>query len=526
MQTLYLQVDHDNEKVTALQTQPDNRHESPEYHYADLLAQKKRWETQGHIGHFQLGAEFYNFECVPLSERVDLFVLSRGTTTNADDVATLEAFTLAGKVFDHCKSANDLCFQAVKFSQDLLKIDRTGVLLLSENKEQIIGTWGTNVKGEIVNESDLSLPLAENPWMEEALAKHGALVVKEDIALLDYGKAVGKGWNAIISIYYGHEPLGWFCCDNLITQQPMTLNLRSQITHFATMVGQWLIRKKNEESLRLMNEYLEVEVKDKTAELQNTIKALTRTQSDLVNTERTKALASFTAGIAHEINNPLGFIRSNLSFIGKVSSKVLTDIDSEDQTARERSLKMLKEIDVVIDESVEGLDRVSNIISMLQPLNKLADEAAQDFNLQEAIEFAVMGLDNPNAKIDIRSGTPGIKVKLPLQIFTLAFENVMENALNAIKNTESARIIVEIQHANGELEVAIQDNGAGIKPEDLNSIFTPFFTTKAPGEGLGLGLSLSDNLIQLANGRMAATSELGAGTTMKISFNEGVIVHG
>ncbi len=527
MHTLYLKVDHETAHVSPLEATLNSIELAlPDIRYSDLMPKQQIWKQDSQSRCIQLEGDFYNLTIVPLASQIDLYVLQPASTIEPSEVSTLEAFTLGGKVFDQCRTIDELCFQAVKFAKDLMHIDRAGVLLLSENKTHITGSWGTNVKGEIVNESDLSLPLDENLWMQEALSKHGVLVVKEDIPLLNYGKKVGTGWNAIVSIYYGQEPLGWFCCDNLISQSPMSLPLRSQITHFGSMIGQWLIRLKNEESLRKMNEFLEDEVKEKTAELQNTITALTQTQSELVNTERTKALASFTAGIAHEINNPIGFIRSNLSFIGKVSSKVLKDVNSGDNSAREKSLKMLNEIDSVIDESVEGLDRVSNIISMLQPLNKLADETAQLFDLQQAIEFAVMGIENPAIAIVIQNQEPGVKVSLPLQIFTLAIENVLENALNAVEEAKDPIILINIARKKNNLEVDISDNGKGIKPEDLNNIFTPFFTTKAPGEGLGLGLSLSDNLIQLANGRMTVSSELGHGTTMKISFNAGVIDHG
>ena len=524
MKNLYLKVDHHNRQVTQLL----NADSDPEEvicmtDYNHILEKKRIWDDQRN---FQIENQNFTLELLPIDKQADLYVLSLAESALSDEAKTLEAFTLAGKVFDHCESENELCFHTVKFAKDILSIDRAGLLLYSPDQERIVGTWGTDVDGNIVNESDLSLPLNDNPWMKEALLKKGVLIIKENVDLLDYGKSVGKGWNAIVSIYYGNEPLGWFCCDNLVHHRPIDPWLRLQIGHFATLVGQWLIRRKNEDKLRLLNQSLERQIKEKTAELQNTIQALTHTQADLINTERSKALASFTAGIAHEINNPIGFIRSNLSFIGKVSSRILAALSQEDSVQKRQSLDMLNEIDAVIDESVEGLDRVSNIISMLQPLNKLADEVPQAFNLQNAIEFAVMGIDNEHVQIRFNNPMKDLEVMLPLQIFTLAIENVLENSLSAVKSTESAAIEVNIECTDTALIVSVQDNGHGIKPEDIDQIFTPFFTTKAPGDGLGLGLSLSNNLIQLAGGRMKATSVFGQGTLMTISFDNGVIVHG
>jgi signal transduction histidine kinase len=318
--------------------------------------------------------------------------------------------------------------------------------------------------------------------------------------------------------------LGWLCCDNLISGGTLTYSLKSKITHFGTMLGQWLIRSKNERELKRLNQNLEEEVLQKTEDLQNSLDALVQTQSQLIHTERTKALSTFTAGVAHEINNPIGFIRSNLSYIGKVSSKVLDQMNKLDIPVLEKAESMLGDIDQVLDESVEGLDRVKNIISMLQPLNKLADEKPQHFDILQAVEFAVMGLDIPEDTIQVRSELPDAQqVRLPLQIFTLAIEHILENSRDAIKRVSKPSIDVCLTTSKTHLIISCTDNGYGISSANIGSIFLPFFTTKAPGEGLGLGLSLSQNLIQLANGNITAKSVEGKYTTLTIEFEKGVL---
>jgi signal transduction histidine kinase len=493
-----------------------------EISYSLVLDQLAQWRDKKV---FQLNDIRYQVQELVISDSVLLLALERYETAILSEISSvsLDMFNLINAVFDSCTTQNEICFHGVKFIKDSLGIDRAGVLLLSENEKDVLGTWGTNEKGEMVSENDLVIPLEHNHWMGDSLARKGVLIVKKDVELTNYSDVVGKGWNAIVSIYHGSSPLGWLCCDNLVTGRPLTQSLESQITHFGTMLGQWLIRTKNESELVRLNENLEKEVEQKTEVLLSTIEVLRNTQDELVRKERTGALSTFTAGVAHEINNPIGFIRSNLSFIGKVSSKVLSVLEPMDNSGLTKPKGMLSEVDQVIDESVEGLDRIKNIISMLQPLNKLADEAPQTFDIVQAVEFAIMGLPDDSINVSVQASLATNVVNLPMQIFTLAFENVLENALQAVSEKSKPEIVVRVLVDKGYLIVSTQDNGKGISVDNIGSVFLPFFTTESPGEGLGLGLSLSQNLINIANGDMTVESEEGKGTTMNITFNEGVI---
>lgn len=527
MSDLYLRVDKAAQQFALMEPGPEPLNKLLSMlKYRDIELQIRNWQANEV---FALGGKYFRVKTLALSDTVDLLVLTPRDQGGPDPAqlvaATLEAFTLASKVFDHCKSTNEMCFQAVKFAKDMLKFDRAAVLLLSKDEKHVLGTWGTNAKGEIVEEADMKLPLSDFPWLETALKQPGQLIVEDNVTLKEYDRAVGSGWNGVVSIFYNESPLGWFCCDNLLSGREIDNSLKSQIAHFGTVIGQWLIRKENEEALKRFNETLEREISNQTAKLQETIEELSQAQTDLVSNERAKALSTFTAGIAHEINNPIGFIRGNLSFIGKISDKVIAQIEALEGDELAKSKKFLKEIDQVIDESVEGLDRVSNIISMLQPLNKLAEEDPQDFDLKQAIEFAAMGIDAGDVEVTVDCQLTHVHVMLPLQMFTLALENVMENAIDAAKRSseDQGRIVIKLEEKNNKLWITIADNGNGIPEDQMNTIFSPFFTTKPPGEGLGLGLSLSENLIQLANGRMHVISKENQGTAMSIIFNSEVI---
>jgi len=284
-----------------------------------------------------------------------------------------------------------------------------------------------------------------------------------------------------------------------------------------------LAGNKSETDLLQLNETLEHQVEGTAEELQLTIDRLQRTQKDLVNTEKAKSLSHFTAGIAHEINNPIGFIRGNLSFIGKVTSEVLDALSSLSDDRFKKPKLMLSEVDSVIDESVEGLDRVSNIISMLQPLNKLSDESAQEFDVIESIEFFIMGLEEGADIVSLIKPNKKIQVNLPLQVFTLALENVVSNALDAVSDVEDGFVRIEIFINDTDFGVKVTDNGIGIAPDQISIIFNPFYTTKPVGKGVGLGLSLSENLLKMINADIKVESNLGSGTEVYIHFPKGAM---
>lgn len=431
----------------------------------------------------------------------------------------------AEHAFAHCKNLDDICHEAVQISLNVLCIDRAGILLLSDDQTKVKGTWGTDENGQIKDEHDLEMSLYDNHWMKDSLEQKGALIVKENIPLTSYDKEVGTGWNAIVSIWHGEKPIGWFACDNLIKGAPMTAHLKDVIAVFGTIFGQWYIRKRTEMELHELTDTLEQQIYEKTSELQATIDSLSSTQSELVDTEKANALSHFTAGVAHEINNPISFIKSNLSYIGKVSSKVLESIEALNLDSLNKPSQMLKEVDQVIDESVEGLDRVSDIVSLLQPLNKLADEEPQVFDVKSSIEFYIMSLEEGSEYVDLILPDEPISVCLPLQVFTLALDNIVRNAVYAVKDKANPKISVYYFKDELNFGVSVLDNGVGITEEDLPNIFNAFFTTKPVGEGVGLGLALSENLLKMVNGAVKAKSVLNESTEFTMLFPKEVVVN-
>jgi signal transduction histidine kinase len=426
--------------------------------------------------------------------------------------------------FAKCETLDDICMQAVLLSLNVLCLDRVAILLISEDGTKAQGTWGTDEKGELNDEHDFEINLASDPDMRASLDQKGALVVKEDIPITYYTSKVGTGWTATASIWHGENPIGWFTCDNLLSARPINSQLKDVIAVFSTIFGQWFIRKKTELELYTLNDTLELQVYEKTRELQDTIDNLTSMRSELDVTEKANALSHFTAGVAHEINNPISFIKSNLSYIGKVSSKVLESIEILGLESLKKPSEMLHEVDTVIEESVEGLDRVSDIVSLLQPLNKLADEEPQVFDVKSSIEFYTMSLEEGAEYIDIVGPDVPFSVSLPLQVFTLALDNIVQNALYAVKDQSNSKISIRFFKDDKYFGVSVLDNGVGISEDNLPNIFNPFFTTKPVGEGVGLGLALSENLLKMVNGGVRVESILGEKSEFSMIFPKEVVV--
>ncbi|WP_132701657.1 GAF domain-containing sensor histidine kinase [Reinekea marinisedimentorum] len=438
----------------------------------------------------------------------------------------LEVLRNISQDLDQCKTLDEIYYCSVNGVLHYLDFDRAAIFLLNPDGESIVGTWGTDCNGAIRDEHSLVERLQDSPWYQGAVNAAGKVYVQQNASLFENHEVVGHGWHAVAAIRYSEDTVGWLVADNLIHSRHFSPNDQTLMLLFSQTIGQWIARFKAEQNLKELNESLEQKVEQKTSELQDIIHSLATTRENLVSTEKARTLANFTAGIAHEINNPIGFIRSNLSFIGKVSGKVVESVSQLDSALVGHSIEHLKEVEEVIEESVQGLDRVTHIISLLQPLNNLSDEQHQSFDVIQSIDFIILSLEKNADCISVMQPENPITVELPMQVFTLALENVLTNALEAVQDNPGPAITVRVIEQDDHIAVEVTDNGIGISAANLNSIFDPFFTTKAVGDGVGLGLSLSENLVKMINGSIKVTSTEGKGTSMTLVFPRGIKLNG
>ena len=260
-------------------------------------------------------------------------------------------------------------------------------------------------------------------------------------------------------------------------------------------------------------------------------------ESQLVQSEKLASLGQLAAGVAHEINNPIGFVSSNLGTLDGYFQQLQEMLDAYGQAetliqagewaerlqqVRERiELDFLREdIPLLIKESKDGINRVGRIVRDLKDFSRVdANQEWQWINLQQGIESTLNIVANElKYKADVLREyqvLPDIEC-LPSQI-NQVFMNLIVNASQAI-GPERGTLTLRTGHAAQSVWIEVQDTGSGIAPQNLQKIFDPFFTTKPVGQGTGLGLSLSYGIIKKHRGEITVRSEVGVGTTFRVEL--------
>jgi signal transduction histidine kinase/ligand-binding sensor domain-containing protein len=252
------------------------------------------------------------------------------------------------------------------------------------------------------------------------------------------------------------------------------------------------------------------EIEKKNTSLQKTINELEQTQLQLVQSEKMAALGIMTAGVAHEINNPVNFIHAGAELIKSLTVEEEDRIVVEDKT-------MYKELMGSIEV---GVDRILTIIRSLNAFSRSQAKMDDQVNLHKVLEdcLTILRYEYKN-RIEVKRTydrekelmVEGNESKL-YQVFT----NLLANAIQAIEGKGELRINTRKYRDN--VHVTITDTGNGIPEEHLNKIFDPFFTTKDPGKGTGLGLSIVFNIIEEHKGEIQYQSEVGQGTSVKVKL--------
>lgn len=298
--------------------------------------------------------------------------------------------------------------------------------------------------------------------------------------------------------------------------------------HLCFFIRDTTRRKKVEEELRKSNESL-LELNRK----------LQDNQTQLFQSEKMAALGQIAAGVAHEINNPVGFARSNLNTLSEYVAgfkKLLTNyhslqekIEAGDQKgiadllkeirAIEQSEKIqdvMADVDGLVSQTIEGLERTKEIVRDLKVFARMDDSERQLANINEGIETTLKIIGNElKYKCELHKDLKPLPMIhcYPGQLNQVIM-NLLLNASQAI--VEKGTINLSTEASESHIIIKVADDGQGITPDHLNKIFTPFFTTKPAGKGTGLGLSISYGIIQKHNGTIDVQSEVGKGTTFTI----------
>jgi len=279
---------------------------------------------------------------------------------------------------------------------------------------------------------------------------------------------------------------------------------------------------------------MEEALQKKGEEQQRLINQLQEAQAQLLQSEKMASIGQLAAGIAHEINNPIGFINSNMGALRAYVDTLCELTDSVDQTVQRMSgqedlkatlgqlkkqadYEFLKEdVAELVKESLDGLKRVRDIVQSLKDFAHIGETDWQYADLHAGIDSTLTIASNEfRYKATVKKEYGKLpQVKCLASQLNQVFMNLIVNASHAIK--DNGVITVRTGCENDWVWIEIGDNGSGIAPDILNRIFEPFFTTKPVGKGTGLGLSLSYNIVAKHGGRIEVASELGQGTRFTV----------
>ena len=303
--------------------------------------------------------------------------------------------------------------------------------------------------------------------------------------------------------------------------------------------------KTGERIVKLESEHheLQEELIKKNKKLDETLEHLKATQSQILQSEKMASIGQLAAGVAHEINNPIGFIGSNLDALsdymkdvdaliayyqklGKIlkksDQKSLSDeIKKQVQTVfeHEKDIEidyLIKDIPELLSDCKDGTDRVGKIVGDLKSFAHPGNDQQMLIDINKGLESTLNVVNNEikyKATVTKDFGQVPMVEGFP-QKLNQVFMNILVNAAQAIK--EKGEIKIQTKKEGKYVVVTISDNGCGIEKENLSKIFDPFFTTKEIGQGTGLGMNIAYNIVEEHKGKIDVKSVVGKGTIFTI----------
>ena len=287
------------------------------------------------------------------------------------------------------------------------------------------------------------------------------------------------------------------------------------------------------------------QIQEKNTKLADMLKELKETQSQMVQAEKMASIGQLAAGVAHEINNPVGFVSSNLKslidyqqdlrqilsaysqLMVRLSSLKDSGLDLPEIEALAAQLQeMAKDLDIeyiledipnLIAESHEGLGRIKKIVLDLKDFSHPGEDVLKlsDLNLNLDSTLNIVWNELKYKATILKEYSADLpQVKCYPQQLNQVFMNILVNAAQAIEKQGEIRIVT--RETAGFIEIVISDTGQGIPKENLSRIFDPFFTSKDVGKGTGLGLNVAYNIIKKHQGTIDVQSEVGIGTTFTV----------
>jgi len=257
---------------------------------------------------------------------------------------------------------------------------------------------------------------------------------------------------------------------------------------------------------------------------------LQRAQRQLVEQEKMASLGRLVAGVAHELNNPISFVYGNIHTLMRYRTSLVSYLDAihgqpiaDDVAALRSDLRIdaiLDDFGPLIEGTLEGAVRISEIVKNLRRLSFSKLGELERVNIERLINTAVLwAARTKQHRVDIQIEVePDLWVRGNEGQLHQVIVNLVENAIDAMRQTELPRLTVAAARQGGDVLFRFSDNGPGVHKDHLGHIFDPFFTTKRVGEGTGLGLWISYGIVREHGGELSVTNELQGGATFSFAL--------
>jgi len=427
------------------------------------------------------------------------------------------------KELNSFENLNDIYKNFVILSREKLDIDRISILLLNKKKGIYHGTWGTDDKGELSDESDFEAPIEHNDWMGETFGNQVYSLFQEDIPLWLWGKQVGRGWSAMVNLWQGEEIIGWIAADNLLSRLPLTPSVKELFRQLGASLSQLISYKEAENTRLKQHQKLEDLVEEKTEELKKQYGKLLLVNRKLTEQESLRSMGESVAGVAHELNTPVGVCVTAASHLVDYSGNMENSLETNDLSGTElrEFFSTVTEIGRIISLNIMETARLVKTFKETS-INQISDRL-MDFNLKELAEMVILSQKYrwKKKEISFELGIPEeLKVYSYSGLIIQIISNLITNSLtHAFEMTQNAVIRLEAEREDNTVTLRFSDNGCGIPEEQHKKIFESFFTTGRSTGSSGLGLYLVKDIIEnQLKGSLLLESAPGKGTLFTITI--------
>jgi len=261
----------------------------------------------------------------------------------------------------------------------------------------------------------------------------------------------------------------------------------------------------------------------KNRDLEDAMTQLQETQQQLVMAEKMAALGNLVAGVAHEINNPVGAVRSaadtSVRSVDIVRKQIEASADIDSLRADKRFQTALEILASNNDVTVTASERITTIVQSLKNFARLDESEFQEADVHEGLDSTLTLLHHElKRRIEVvkEYGDAVPRIQCYPNQLNQVFMNLLSNASHAIEG--EGRVVIRTRALGANVVIEVEDSGRGISKDNVAKVFDPGFTTKGVGVGTGLGLSITYNIVKKHNGRIEVESEPGRGTTMRITL--------